>query len=44
MKACRDLDFKVSGDDVRRSTVEALEWSQKFLSEIWRRGGKEFEY
>jgi hypothetical protein len=41
MKACSDPNFKVSADHVRRSTVEALEWSKKFLSEIWKRDGKE---
>ena len=30
VKACTDPDFKVSADNVQRSTVEALEWSKKF--------------
>ena len=41
MRACTDLDFKVSADHVRRSTAKTLEWSKKVLSEIWKRGGKE---
>jgi hypothetical protein len=40
VKTCTNPNFKVSVDDVRRSTVEALEWSKKFLSKIWKRGGK----
>jgi hypothetical protein len=41
VRACTYPNFKVSADHVRRSTVEALEWSKKFLSKIWKRGGKE---
>jgi hypothetical protein len=41
VRDCTDPDFRVSADHVQRSNVEALEWSKKFLSEIWRRGGKE---
>jgi hypothetical protein len=41
VRACTDLDFKVSVDHVRRSTAETLEWSKKVLSEIWKRGRKE---
>lgn len=40
MKACLDPDFKLSIENVRRSTVEALEWG-KILSDIWSKGGKE---
>jgi hypothetical protein len=29
VKTCTDLDFRVSTDSVRRSTVKALEWSKK---------------
>jgi hypothetical protein len=29
VKTCTKPDFKVSGDDVRRSTVKASEWSKK---------------
>jgi hypothetical protein len=41
MRACTDLDFKVSADHVRRSTAKTLEWSKKVLSETGKRGGKE---
>ena len=41
VKTYIDPDFKVSIDDVRRSTVEASRWSKNFLSEIWKMGGKE---
>jgi hypothetical protein len=41
VRVCTDLDFIVSADHVRRSTVKALEWTKKFLSEIWKRDGKE---
>lgn len=40
MKACLDPDFKLPVENVRRSTVEALEWG-KILSDIWSKGGKE---
>jgi hypothetical protein len=41
VRAYMDPNFKVSADNVQRSTIEASEWSKKFLSEIWRRDGKE---
>jgi hypothetical protein len=34
IKTCMDLDFKVSVENVKKSTVEALEWGQKFLSDM----------
>jgi hypothetical protein len=41
VRAWTDPDFKVSADHVRRSTIKASEWFEKFLYEIWKRGGKE---
>lgn len=41
VKACTEPNFKVSANSVRRSTAEASEWSKKFLSDIWSKGGKE---
>jgi hypothetical protein len=41
IRVCTDPDFRVSIDHVRRSTIEALEWSKKFLYEIWKRDRKE---
>jgi aspartokinase-like uncharacterized kinase len=41
MKVCTDPDFRVSTDHVRRSTIEASEWYKKFLSDIWKKSGKE---
>jgi hypothetical protein len=40
VKACTDPDFRVSTDHVRKSIVEASEWSKKFLSKIWNNDGK----
>lgn len=34
MNTCMNLDFKVSVENVKRSTVEALEWGKKFLSDM----------
>jgi hypothetical protein len=41
VKTCTKPDFKVSTDNVQRSTVEASKWSKKFLFDIWKEGGKE---
>jgi hypothetical protein len=41
VKTCTDPDFNVSADNVRWLTIEASKWSKKFLSEIWKRCGKE---
>lgn len=41
VKACTEPNFEVSANSVRRSTAEASEWSKKFLSDIWSKGGKE---
>jgi hypothetical protein len=41
VKTCTKLDFKVSADNVRRSTFEASKWSKKFLFDIWKESGKE---
>jgi hypothetical protein len=38
VRACTDPNFRVSTDHIQRSTVEALEWSKKFLYDIWKRG------
>jgi hypothetical protein len=34
VKVCTDPDFRVSTDHVRRSTIQASEWSKKFFSKI----------
>jgi hypothetical protein len=41
LKTCLDPDFKVSTEYVKRSTVEASKWGNKFLPDIWSKGGKE---
>jgi hypothetical protein len=41
VKTCTKPDFKVSTDNVQRSTVEASKWSKKFLSDVWNKGEKE---
>jgi hypothetical protein len=41
VRACTDPDFRVSTNHVRRSTVEASEWSKNFLCDIWKKGRKE---
>jgi hypothetical protein len=41
VKTCTKLEFKVSTDSVRRSTIEASEWGKMFLSNIWTNSRKE---
>jgi hypothetical protein len=43
MKTCIDSDFEVSVENIKRSTIEALEQGKKFLSDIWSKGGKEID-
>lgn len=41
VRACTEPGFEVSANTVRRSTVEASEWGNKFLYDIWTTGRKE---
>lgn len=41
VRTCPHPDFRVSADNVRRSTIKASVWSKKFLSDIWNKGRKE---
>jgi hypothetical protein len=43
MKTCIDPNFEVSVENVKRSTIEALERGMKFLYDIWSKGGKEID-
>jgi hypothetical protein len=39
--ACLDPNFKLSLENMRRSSTEATTWGKKFLLDVWTKGGKE---